>query len=293
MQAPRVAVFPVAGLGTRFLPFTKSVPKELLPLNGRPVIEYAVSEARKAGFERFVFVSSRSKPQLEAHFQAMPDLETKLDETGKTAQLARVRDGDLKDDLRVVHQEEALGLGHAVLCARELVNGEPFAVLLPDDFIHNDPTCLEQMMHAYRRRPGNYLATHDVGFDAIHNYGCLEISNADGKVMALSGMVEKPDPMDAPSSYAIVGRYILQPAVMEALAVAKPTVNGEIQLTDAIAAQPDLFAYAFEGEHFDCGQPSGFASANSYVTFKSHMPKVLRRQSFSPRSSAGVPAGAV
>ncbi len=266
MKTPRVAIFPVGGLGTRFLPFTKSVPMELLPLNGRPIIEYAVSEARKAGIERIVFVNSPAKPQLEDHFRSQPELEGELFITGRHEELEKVVATDLGDRLHVVHQERPLGIGHAVLCARQFVFNEPFAVILPDDFIHADRPVLKQMIEAYQQRPGNYVATHDVGVGAINNYGSLDIAEDDGKVLSLKNIVEKPDPLEAPSTYAVVGRYILQPEVLKTLSTARPKANGRIELTDAIAAQKDLFAYRFDGSHYDCGQPAGYAAANIYMT---------------------------
>lgn len=266
MKTPRVAIFPVGGLGTRFLPFTKSVPMELLPLNGRPIIEYAVSEARKAGIERIVFVNSPAKPQLEDHFRSQPELEGELFITGRHEELEKVVATDLGDRLHVVHQERPLGIGHAVLCARQFVFNEPFAVILPDDFIHADRPVLKQMIEAYQQRPGNYVATHDVGVGAINNYGSLDIAEDDGNVLSLKNIVEKPDPLEAPSTYAVVGRYILQPEVLKTLSTARPKANGRIELTDAIAAQKDLFAYRFDGSHYDCGQPAGYAAANIYMT---------------------------
>ncbi|MEL6570192.1 MAG: sugar phosphate nucleotidyltransferase [Pseudomonadota bacterium] len=266
MKTPRVAIFPVGGLGTRFLPFTKSVPMELLPLNGRPIIEYAVSEARKAGIERIVFVNSPAKPQLEDHFRSQPELEGELFITGRHEELEKVVATDLGDRLHVVHQDRPLGIGHAVLCARQFVFNEPFAVILPDDFIHADRPVLKQMIEAYQQRPGNYVATHDVGVGAINNYGSLDIAEDDGKVLSLKNIVEKPDPLEAPSTYAVVGRYILQPEVLKTLSTARPKANGRIELTDAIATQKDLFAYRFDGSHYDCGQPAGYAAANIYMT---------------------------
>ncbi len=266
MKTPRIAIFPVGGLGTHFLPFTKSVPLELLPLNGRPMVEYAVNEARNSGIERFVFVNSPTKPQIEDHFRSMPELELELFVKGKRKELKKVIASDLGDRLHVVHQKRPLGLGHAVRCAQKLVYNEPFAVILPDDFIHCERPVLGQMIDAYRRRPGNYVATQKVGLSAIHNYGSLDIAEDDGSVLTLNRIVEKPDPLDAPSTHAVVGRYILQPNVMTTLAKALPNADGRIPLADAISLQKDLFGFRFEGSHYDCGQPAGYAAANAFMT---------------------------
>lgn len=264
MNTLKTAVFPVAGLGTRFLPVTKSVPKELLPVHDRPLIEYAVEEARAAGIERFIFVSSRSKKALEDHFRPAPELEADLAAKGKLSALDKVRQPVLGDALSVAYQEQPLGLGHAVLCARELVGDEDFAVLLPDDFLLCERPCLKQMVEAWRFSGGNMVATVDVGRDAISNYGCLDLRSRSGRLMAAKGMVEKPDARHAPSTHAVIGRYILKNSVMGALARTSPGAGGEIQLTDAIAADSSssrLFGLEFDGQRFDCGQPAGFAQA--------------------------------
>ncbi len=266
MKTPRIAIFPVGGLGTRFLPFTKSTPLELLPLNGRPMVEYAVNEAKNSGIERFVFVNSPTKPQIEEHFRSMPDLEGDLFESGQHKELKKVLASDLGDRLHVVHQRKPLGLGHAVQCAQRFVYNEPFAVILPDDFIHCERPVLGQMIDAYRHRPGNYVATQEVGVSAIHNYGSLDIAEDDGKRMRLNRIVEKPDPLNAPSTFAVVGRYILEPEVMSTLAKAHPNADGRIPLADAISAQPDVYGFRFDGSHYDCGQPAGYAAANVFMT---------------------------
>ncbi len=264
MNTLRTAVFPVAGLGTRFLPVTKSVPKELLPVHDRPLIEYAVDEARAAGIERFIFVNSRSKKALEDHFRAAPDLEADLAAKGKNSALEKVRQPVLGDALAVTYQDQPLGLGHAVLCARELVGDEAFAVLLPDDFLLCERPCLKQMVEAWRFTGGNMVATVDVGRDAISSYGCLDLTAQSGRLIAAKGMVEKPEADVAPSTHAVIGRYILQNSVMNALSHTTPGAGGEIQLTDAIVADTAfsrLFGLEFEGQRFDCGQPAGFAQA--------------------------------
>ena len=264
MTTLKTAIFPVAGLGTRFLPVTKSVPKELLPVHDRPLIEYAVEEAKAAGIERFIFVNSRSKKALEDHFRSAPELEAELAEKGKMAALEKIRNPILGDALAVAYQDQPLGLGHAVLCARDLVGKEDFAVLLPDDFLHCDRPCLKQMVEAWRFSGGNMVATVDVGHESISDYGCLDVRSTSGRLMMAKGVVEKPEAHRAPSTHAVIGRYILQNSVMDALARTTPGAGGEIQLTDAIAADSvfsRLFGLEFEGQRFDCGQPAGFAEA--------------------------------
>lgn len=262
----KTAVFPVAGLGTRFLPVTKSVPKELLPVHDRPLIEYAVEEARAAGIEKFVFVNARSKKTLEDHFRADPVLEADLKGKGKLEALKKIKSPVLGDALNVVYQDQPLGLGHAVLCARDLVGDDAFAVLLADDFLHCDRPCLKQMVDTWQFSGGNMVATVDVGRDAISSYGCLDVHHTFGRLLTASGMVEKPEATQAPSTHAVIGRYILQGSVMRHLAATKPGAGGEIQLTDAIAADSRsgrLFGFEFEGRRFDCGQPAGFAEATT------------------------------
>jgi len=264
MKTLKTAIFPVAGLGTRFLPVTKSVPKELLPVHDRPLIEYAVDEARAAGIETFVFVNARSKTALEDHFRPSPALEAELEAKGKQDALAKVRRPLLGDALKIVYQDQPLGLGHAVSCAADYVGDEAFAVLLPDDFLLCDRPCLKQMVEAWRFSGGNMVATVDVGREAISAYGCLDVTHNSGRLYAAKGMVEKPECQQAPSTHAVIGRYILQGSVMRALAQTKPGAGGEIQLTDAIAADSEtskLFGFEFEGQRFDCGQPVGFAQA--------------------------------
>lgn len=268
MTTLKTAIFPVAGLGTRFLPVTKSVPKELLPVHDRPLIEYAVEEARSAGIERFIFVNARSKKALEDHFRASHELEADLEAKGKLDALQKVRRTILGDTLEVVYQEQPLGLGHAVLCAAKLLDDEAFAVLLPDDFLLCDRPCLEQMVEAWRFTGGNMVASVDVGREAISNYGCLDVKHGVGHVRFAQGIVEKPKPHEAPSTQAVVGRYILQNSVMTQLAKTHAGAGGEIQLTDAIAADlsnSKLFGFEFEGQRYDCGQPSGFAQATISV----------------------------
>jgi UTP--glucose-1-phosphate uridylyltransferase len=264
MTRLKTAVFPVAGLGTRFLPVTKSVPKELLPVHDRPLIEYAVEEARAAGIEHFIFVNAPSKQALEDHFRAAPVLEADLKSKGKHAALAKIRNTVLGDALKVVYQDHALGLGHAVLCAKHLVGDSAFAVLLPDDFLLCDTPCMTQMVEAWQSVGGNMVATVDVGRSAISAYGCLNVTSQRGRVLSADGVIEKPDARHAPSTHAVIGRYILQGSVMDALARTRPGAGNEIQLTDAIAEDSKtsgLFGLEFAGQRFDCGQPAGFAQA--------------------------------
>lgn len=263
----RKAVFPVAGLGTRFLPATKAVPKEMLPIVDRPIIQLAVDEAREAGIEHFIFVTGRNKTVIEDHFDKQFELETTLRERGKVAEL-RLLEADRPGagQTSYTRQQEPLGLGHAVWCARDLVAGEPFALLLPDMVIHSQPGCLAQMMETYRRHGGNVIAAEEVPHDQVHRYGVVDIDRTMGNgAYRIKGMVEKPQPEDAPSNLIISGRYILQPEIFARLEEQKPGSGGEIQLTDAMMSQmaeQDFFALAFQGTTYDCGDKIGFLAAN-------------------------------
>lgn len=264
----RTAVFPVAGLGTRFLPATKSMPKEMLPLVDRPLIQYAIDEARAAGIEEFIFVTARGKSALEDYFDRAPTLERELEQKGKEDLLAEVRNATMPSGaIAYVRQQEALGLGHAVWCARGLVGGRPFAVLLPDDVIAAETPCLKQMVDAYEAAGdgGCMVAAMEVSRDQIRNYGALEIAGQSGQLVRASGLVEKPAPEVAPSTVAVIGRYILTPQVMECLGRMKFGRGGEIQLTDAIneqaAAGSPVYGYRFRGKRYDCGSKSGFLEA--------------------------------
>ncbi len=264
----RTAVFPVAGLGTRFLPVTKSVPKEMLPLVDRPLIQYAIDEARAAGITDFVFVTARGKTALEDYFDSLPELERELEAKGKTEALAELARAAMPSGaIASVRQQEALGLGHAVWCARHLVGDEPFAVILPDDVIAGAEPCLKQMVEAYAEagEGASILAAMEVPEAQIKSYGVLEVAEEKGRMIRATGLVEKPDPEDAPSAYAVIGRYILSPRVMEHLGEMKEGAGGEIQLTDAIAdeagAGAPVWGYRFEGQRHDCGQKLGFLEA--------------------------------
>ena len=264
----RTAVFPVAGLGTRFLPATKSMPKEMLPLVDRPLIQYAIDEARVAGIKEFIFVTARGKSALEDYFDASPSLERKLREDGKEELLAEVKNSTMPSgSIAYIRQQEALGLGHAVWCARRLIGNEPFAVILPDDVIAGDKPCLAQMVEAYEANGhgGCMVAAMDVAPDKTASYGVIDIAEDMGKLVAAKGLIEKPDPDVAPSNLAVIGRYILTPEVMKSLGQKKSGTGGEIQLTDAIAEQIDrgdaVYGYRFDGQRYDCGSKAGYLQA--------------------------------
>lgn len=262
----RKAVFPVAGLGTRFLPATKAIPKEMLPLADRPLIQHAVDEAKAAGIEQFCFVTSRGKSPLEDHFDLNYELNETLRRRGKDDLLKIVEDIQIESGfLSYVRQAQPLGLGHAVWCAREFVGNEPFAVLLPDEQVLGDRPCLAQMMDAYEQVGGNILSVFEVPREQTNKYGILDIGSEDGKLVAVKGLVEKPEPAEAPSNLSIQGRYILQPEVFQHLSVFEKGAGGEIQLTDAMAkligTQP-FHGFKFEGRRFDCGDKLGFVLAN-------------------------------
>lgn len=261
----RKAVFPVAGLGTRFLPATKAVPKEMLTLVDRPLIQYAVDEALAAGIEQFIFVTSSGKAALEAHFDPAPSLERSLRAKQKTELLEALDATRLPaGSVAFVRQPEPLGLGHAVWCARHLIGDEPFAVILPDDVIASSEPCLGQMIGARAGGRGNVVATMEVPRTAISSYGCLDVVGRHGRIASARGVVEKPAAEEAPSLLAVVGRYLLEPSVLAELDRVGPGAGGEIQLTDAIAADipaNGLHGLIFEGERFDCGSKQGFLEA--------------------------------
>ncbi|WP_102110282.1 UTP--glucose-1-phosphate uridylyltransferase GalU [Oceaniglobus roseus] len=260
------AVFPVAGLGTRFLPATKSIPKEIMTLVDRPLIQYAIDEARAAGITEFIFVTSRGKSALEDYFDYAPELEAALEAKGKT-DLLGVLDSTNMDSgaIAYIRQHKALGLGHAVWCARRLVGDEPFAVILPDDVIAAEKPCLAQMVEAYEKTGGNMVAAMEVPDEKVSAYGVLDTSEDDGTLVKVKGMVEKPKAGTAPSNLAVIGRYILTPNVMNRLNDKKSGAGGEIQLTDAIAAEIDgpdgVYGLRFNGQRFDCGSKAGFLQA--------------------------------
>jgi UTP--glucose-1-phosphate uridylyltransferase len=262
----RKAVFPVAGLGTRLLPATKSIPKEMLTIVDRPIIEIVFEEAREAGIEQFIFVTGRNKTALEDHFDVNGDLEQALGKKGDVARLALLEQALPKPgEMIVTRQQRPLGLGHAIWCARHAVGDEPFAVLLPDVIMQSKPSCLKQMTAVYAERGGNVIATEEVNPADVSRYGVLGFEPRSRDVMAITSMVEKPKPEEAPSNFTISGRYILQPEIFGFLDQAEPGAGGEIQLTDAmlklLALQP-FWGFRFEGATYDCGDRLGFLLAN-------------------------------
>ncbi len=262
----RKAVFPVAGLGTRFLPATKAMPKEMITLVDKPLIQYAVEEARAAGIEEFIFVTSRGKDPLEDHFDIHADLYRTLEERGKLEELEELKKSELSSgQLFFTRQREPLGLGHAIGCARAILGDEPFAVLLPDVVVLSEKPCLAQMAEAYEKTGGNLLAVEDVPRERVSSYGILDVAEERGNLSVVRGMVEKPGVKETPSTLAIIGRYILQPEVLKHLGENKKGAGGEIQLTDAmiplIGKQP-FHGLRFEGKTYDCGDKAGFIEAN-------------------------------
>jgi len=260
------AIFPVAGLGTRFLPATKSIPKEIMTLVDRPLIQYAIDEARAAGIKEFIFVTSRGKSALEDYFDHSPELENALRKKGKLDMLETLKNTNMESGaIAYMRQHKALGLGHAVWCARRLLSNEPFAVILPDDVIAAETPCLQQMVEAYAELGGNMVATMEVPDDKTSSYGILDVKEDMGSVVSVKGMVEKPKPGTAPSNLAVIGRYILSPDVMGHLNRIKTGAGGEIQLTDAIAREiesaDNVYGYRFKGQRYDCGSKAGFLQA--------------------------------
>jgi len=265
MRGPiRKAVFPVAGLGTRLLPATKSIPKEMLTIVDRPLIQYAVDEAREAGIEQMIFVTGRGKSSLVDYFDVGFELEATMRDKGKSLDVlepARARFGEVVS----VRQQEPLGLGHAVWCARHIVGDEPFAVLLPDELMLGKPNCLAQLVAAYEKVGGNVVAALEVPDSETHKYGVIDPGKSDGRLTEIRGMVEKPATGTAPSNLMLPGRYILQPEVMRQLDAQERGAGGEIQLTDAMArliGKQAFHAWTFEGERHDCGSAAGFVIAN-------------------------------
>ncbi|MDJ0628433.1 MAG: UTP--glucose-1-phosphate uridylyltransferase GalU [Rhodobacter sp.] len=261
------ALFPVAGLGTRFLPATKSIPKEIMTLVDRPLIQYAIDEARAAGIKEFIFVTSRGKGALEDYFDHAPELENSLRKRGKDELLETLKNTNMDSGaIAYIRQHKALGLGHAVWCARRLISpNEPFAVILPDDVIAAEKPCLQQMVEAYDELGGSMVAAMEVPPELASAYGVLDVKEDMGSIVAVNGMVEKPKDGTAPSNLAVIGRYILSPKVLNNLNKIKSGAGGEIQLTDAIAAEIEegrnVYGYRFRGQRFDCGSKAGFLQA--------------------------------
>ncbi len=282
----RKAVFPVAGLGTRFLPATKAVPKEMLTVVDRPVIQHVVDEARAAGIEHFVFITGRGKGVIEDHFDNMFELEHTLAARGKKNELAELlRDLPAAGQSSFTRQQAPLGLGHAVWCARDIVGDEPFALLLPDMLHHAGKPCLAEMIEAYEAHGGNHVAVSPVPDDQTHQYGIVGVEDVKAKVSRITGMVEKPPRGTAPSNLHITGRYILQPEIFDLLGKQEKGAGGEIQLTDSMIklaadkSQP-FHAVRFDGRIYDCGSKIGFLMAN--VAY------ALAREDLGPELRAGI-----
>lgn len=260
----RKAVFPVAGLGTRFLPATKAIPKEMLPIVDSPLIQYAVDEAREAGIEQMIFVTGRGKSVIEDHFDIAFELEHTMTARGKDVSVlanTRLSPGNCV----YVRQQEPLGLGHAIWCARDIIGDEPFAIFLPDEFMHGSPGCMKQMVDAYHQIGGNIISVLEVPRNAVSSYGVIAPGAANGAVTEILGLVEKPKVEDAPSNLIVSGRYILQPEVMRILEGQEKGAGGEIQLTDAMAqmiGQQPFNAVTFNGNRYDCGSKVGYIEAN-------------------------------
>ena len=265
----RTAVFPVAGLGTRFLPATKAMPKELLPVVDKPLIQYALEEARLAGISHFIFVTAHGKSAIEDHFDHCYELEERLAARGKRGELdSLLRWLPRPGEVVYTRQQEPLGLGHAVWCARDLIGDEPFAVVLADDLVIGDVPCLKQMVDAHASVGGNMVAVMDVPRAHTSRYGILDVGRTDGRLVEVCGLVEKPLPENAPSTLSIIGRYILQPQVIEHLEHVGPGAGGEIQLTDALAqmiGKWPFHGFRFDGTRFDCGDKAGYFEANVAV----------------------------
>ncbi|CAN1534852.1 GalU UDP-glucose pyrophosphorylase [Sphingomonadaceae bacterium] len=263
----RKAVFPVAGLGTRFLPATKAIPKEMLPVVDRPLIQYAVDEAREAGIEQMIFVTGRGKSAIEDHFDIAFELERTMTDRGKDISVlepTRLGPGNCA----YVRQQEPMGLGHAIWCARDIVGDEPFAIFLPDEFMHGSPGCMAQMVAEYEKVGGNLLSVLEVPREQVSSYGVIDPGQADGKLTEVKGLVEKPKVEAAPSNLIISGRYILQPEVMRVLEHQGRGAGGEIQLTDAMAqmiGEQPFHAVTFDGARYDCGSKVGYIKANLAV----------------------------
>ena len=285
MKPIRKAVFPVAGLGTRFLPATKAMPKEMLPVVDRPLIQHVVDEARQAGIEHFIFVTGRNKSVIEDHFDRQFELELTLTERGKRAELeVLARDLPGAGQTSFTRQQSPLGLGHAVWCARELVGREPFALLLPDELVQHPQGCLAQMMEFAQSlgKTANVIAVEEVARERVQSYGVVGVGERNGNAFAITQMVEKPPPEKAPSNLIITGRYILQPEIFDILAKQERGAGGEIQLTDAmsrLAQQQPFYGFKFAGQRFDCGSKVGFLAANvAYALARADIAPAVRAE---------------
>lgn len=281
----RKAVFPVAGLGTRFLPATKAVPKEMLTVVDRPVIQHVVDEAKAAGIEHFVFITGRGKGAIEDHFDLAYELDRTLKERKKAKEIDLLaRCLPAAGATSFTRQQEPLGLGHAVWCARDIIGDEPFALLLPDMLHRSDVPCLKEMLDAYESQGGNHIAVAPVPEDQTHQYGIVGVKNANSKISPITEMVEKPPRGSAPSNLHITGRYILQPEIFDLLAKGERGAGGEIQLTDSmirlmVEGRQPFFAVRFDGEIYDCGSKLGFLLANvAYGLGDEELAKPLKAQ---------------
>ena len=266
MNRPTKAVFPVAGLGTRFLPVTKASPKEMLPIVDKPLIQYAVEEAAEAGITEMIFITGRTKRAIEDHFDKAYELEVELEARGRMQTLEELR-SMLPRGMNCIYmrQSEALGLGHAVLCARPVVGPEPFAVILADDFIDGRPGAMAQMMEIYSQHGSSILGVEDVAPSETASYGIVDAADIATRLLQVNGIVEKPQPEDAPSNLAVVGRYLFTPRIFDHLENVQPGKGGEIQLTDGIASlmrEERVLAYRFQGKRYDCGSKLGYMKAN-------------------------------
>ncbi len=266
----RKAIFPVAGLGTRFLPATKSSPKEMLPLIDKPLVQYVVEEAVASGIEQIIFVTGRTKRAIEDHFDSSPELELHLEEKGKDSTLQEVRDIADMVDIFYVRQKKALGLGHAILCARDFIGDEPFAVLLGDDIIDAPDPCLNQLLRLHSQTGASVLALEEVPIEQISSYGCVNVAPSVDPLL-ITDLVEKPAPEEAPSNMAIIGRYVLTPQIFPILESLPPGRGGEIQLTDALRLLKDrepIYGCCFSGTRHDCGDKLGFLKATIDLAIK-------------------------
>lgn len=259
------AVLPVAGLGTRFLPATKAMPKEMLPVVDRPLIQYAIDEAREAGIDQFCLITGRGKDSLIDYFDLAFELEATLKERNKVEQLEILQQSGIEaGSLSAVRQQVPLGLGHAIWCARTFIGDDPFAILLPDDIVKGSPGCVKQLVDAYNQTGGSVVAVSEVPREHTNRYGILDVGADDGKLVEVKGLVEKPKPEDAPSNLSIIGRYVLLPEVLDHLSTLERGAGGEVQLTDAMAkmiGNAPFHGLRYEGTRYDCGDKAGFLEA--------------------------------
>lgn len=265
MKKVRKAIIPAAGLGTRFLPATKAMPKEMLPIVDKPTIQYIVEEAVAAGIEDIIIVTGKTKRAIEDHFDNMPSLEQNLEEKGKLDLLEKVRYSSELGNIHYIRQQEPKGLGHAIWCARHFIGDEPFAVLLGDDIVQNEVPCLKQLIDQYNRTFSSVIGVQQVPYEETHRYGIIEPLSNEGRLYQVNNFVEKPSPGTAPSNLAILGRYILTPEIFMYLDQQQVGAGGEIQLTDAIQQLNQtqrVFAYDFEGKRYDVGEKIGFIKTN-------------------------------